>query len=192
MILEQNAKEVLLSLPLYAPALLAVHDPDLTALVLRVDTLKCFARKDLLIQASFNGYEHGGTHLACVAFRVFDNEQDPLLGDAYLNPRQAIERRALENLARQEEVPFVFLSENAAFARAVSLEPGRDSWRVDEARCRIRGGEPGRALGILTPVVTRDPPPMIRTTMSSNTAIAVAAYATVRHGMAGDSGAVSG
>jgi hypothetical protein len=55
----------------------------MTALVLRVDSLKGFDQKGLRMQVSFAGYEHEGNHLACVAFRVFDDPQSPLEGDAY-------------------------------------------------------------------------------------------------------------
>jgi hypothetical protein len=97
-------------LPFYTPTLLALTDPDLTTLAMRVDSSKPFEREDLRWQVSFAGYEYGGTYLACVAFRIFDNPDDPLLGDAYLNPRQAIERKALENLTSQQRLPFIFLS----------------------------------------------------------------------------------
>lgn len=110
MLLENNAKQIFLTLPSYAPILLALTDPDLTTLVIRVDSSKPFESEDLRLQVSFAGYEHGGTYLACVAFRIFDNPDDPLLGDAYLNPRQAIERKALENLTLQPQLPFIFLS----------------------------------------------------------------------------------
>jgi hypothetical protein len=79
-------------------------------LVIRGDRSKPFEQEDLRLQVSFAGYEHGGTYLACVAFRIFDNPDAPLLGDAYLNPRQAIERKALQNLTSQQQLPFIFLS----------------------------------------------------------------------------------
>ena len=110
MLLENNAKQIFLTLPSYTPTLLALTDPDLTTLVIRVDSSKPFEQEDLRLEVSFAGYEHGGTYLACVAFRIFDNPDDPLLGDAYLNPRQAIERKALENLTLQQQLPFIFLS----------------------------------------------------------------------------------
>jgi hypothetical protein len=109
-LLENNAKQIFLSLPSYTPTLLALTDPDLTTLVIRIDTSKPFEQEDLHLQVSFAGYEHGGTYLACVAFRIFDNPDNPLLGDAYLNPRQAIERKALQNLTAQQQLPFIFLS----------------------------------------------------------------------------------
>ena len=93
MLLENNAKQVFLSLPTYTPTLLALTDPGLTSLVIRVDSVKPFDQEDLRMQVSFAGYEHDGTCLACVAFRIFDNPDDPLLGDAYLNPRQTIEAK---------------------------------------------------------------------------------------------------
>jgi hypothetical protein len=108
-LLENNAKQVFLSLPTHTPTLLALTDPDLTSLAIRVDSVKPFDQEDLRLQVSFAGYEHGGTCLACVAFRIFDNPDDPLLGDAYLNPRQAIERKALQNLTLQQQLPFIFL-----------------------------------------------------------------------------------
>jgi hypothetical protein len=109
-LLENNAKQIFRTLPSYTPTLLALTDPDLTTLVIRVDSSKPFEQEDLRMQVSFAGYEHGGTYLACVAFRIFDNPDDPLLGDAYLNPRQAIERKALQNLTLQQQLPFIFLS----------------------------------------------------------------------------------
>jgi hypothetical protein len=109
-LLENNAKQVFLSLPTYTPTLLALTDPGLTSLVIRVDSVKPFDQEDLRMQVSFAGYEHDGTCLACVAFRIFDNPDDPLLGDAYLNPRQTIERQALQNLTSQQQLPFIFLS----------------------------------------------------------------------------------
>ena len=110
MLLENNAKQVFLSLPTYTPTLLALTDPHLTSLVIRVDSSKPFEHEDLRMQVSFAGYEHDGTYLACVAFRIFDNPDDPLLGDDYLNPRQTIERQALQNLTSQHQLPFIFLS----------------------------------------------------------------------------------
>jgi hypothetical protein len=109
-LLENNAKQIFLTLPSYTPTLLALTDPDLTTLIIRVDSVKPFDQEDLRLQVSFAGYEHGGTYLACVAFRIFDNPDDPLLGDAYLNPRQTIERQALQNLTSQQQLPFIFLS----------------------------------------------------------------------------------
>lgn len=110
MLLENNTKQIFLSLPTYTPTLLALIDPGLTTLVIRVDSSKPFDQEDLRMQVSFAGYEHDGTYLACVAFRIFDNPDDPLLGDAYLNPRQTIERQALQNLTSQQQLPFIFLS----------------------------------------------------------------------------------
>jgi len=112
MLLENNPKEFFMSLPPYTPTVLALSDPELTTLVIRIDSPKPFEQEDLRLQLSFTGYEHSGTYLACVAFRIFDNRDDPLLGDAYLNPRQAIERKALENLTVQEQLPFIFLSQD--------------------------------------------------------------------------------
>ncbi len=110
MLLENNAKQIFRTLPSYTPTLLALTGPDLTTLVIRVDSSKPFEQEDLRMQVSFVGYEHDGTYLACVAFPIFDNLDDPLLGDAYLNPRQMIERKALQNLTAQQQLPFIFLS----------------------------------------------------------------------------------
>lgn len=112
MLLENNPKEILQTLPVYTPTLLGLIDPEITAVVIRVESLEPFESEDLRLNASFAGYELDGTYLACVAFRVFDNPDDPLQGDAYLNPRQQIDRKALENLTVQVQLPFVFLSEN--------------------------------------------------------------------------------
>jgi hypothetical protein len=112
MLLENNPQEIFMTLPPYTPTVLALTNPELTTLVIRIDSSKPFEQEDLRVQVSFTGYEHSGTYLACVAFRIFDNPDDPLLGDAYLNPRQAIERKALENLTVQEQLPFIFLSED--------------------------------------------------------------------------------
>lgn len=110
MVLSDSLKKNLLTLPVYTPTLIDAPDERITALLLRVDSLQTFKPKGLRFQVSFVGYEKEGTHLACVAFRVFDNPSDPLEGDAYLNPLQESDRRALEYLAEQERFPFVFLS----------------------------------------------------------------------------------
>jgi hypothetical protein len=110
MILADNLKKLLLAHPAYTPSLIGLPEERTTALLLRVDSPQPFKRKGLKFQVSFAGYEHGGTHLACVAFRVFDNPANPLEGDAYLNPVQEDDRKALEYLTEQERFPFVFLS----------------------------------------------------------------------------------
>jgi hypothetical protein len=130
MLLENNAKEIFLTLPVYTPALLALRDPEIAALIIRVDSLTAFQQTDLRVQTAFTAYEHNGTHLACVAFRIFDNPDDPLIGDAYLNPRQAIERKALENLTAQEQLPLVFLSEDVT-GEVVKFLPWREKNRAD-------------------------------------------------------------
>lgn len=143
MLLENNDKEVFLTLPVYTPTLLAIADPQITALVIRVDSLTAFQQKDLRFQSAFTAYEHNGTHLACVAFRIFDNPDDPLVGDAYLNPRQALERKALENLTVRDELPIVFLSQDAT-REVVKFLPWRERNRVGCARA-------ARCIGWLCP-----------------------------------------
>jgi hypothetical protein len=43
-LLENNAKQIFLTLPSYTPTLLALTDPDLTTLVIRVDRSKPFEK----------------------------------------------------------------------------------------------------------------------------------------------------
>ena len=73
----------------------------MTALVLRVDSLEGLEQKGLRLQVFFAGYEH---------VRVFNDPESLLEGDAYLNLHQAEDRQALEYLATQDRLPFVFLS----------------------------------------------------------------------------------
>jgi hypothetical protein len=125
MILSDNLKKILLQLPTYTPCLIGIPDERLTALLLRVDSPQPFKRrKGLKFQISFAGYEHEGTYLACVAFRVFDRPDEPLEGDVYLNPLQEADRQALEYLAEQERFPFVFLSSDLKHevAKAISWQ----------------------------------------------------------------------
>ena len=112
MLLDENAKKIFSQLPIYTPALMALTEPPLAALVIRVDKLDSFDQRGLSLQVAFAGYEHEGNYLACLAFRVFDNPTKPLEGDAYLNPRQQSDRKALGYLATQQHFPFVFLSAN--------------------------------------------------------------------------------
>ena len=132
MLIPDALKKILLQVPVYTPALIGLPDEKMTALVLRVDSLKSFKPKGLKFQVSFAGYEHEGTHLACAAFRVFDKPNDPLEGDAYLNPLQEADRQALEYLATQMRLPFIFLSADLKHhvAKTVSWqEKSRDAAR---------------------------------------------------------------
>jgi hypothetical protein len=52
-LLENNAKQIFLTLPSYTPTLLALTDPDLTTLAIRVDSVKPFDQEDLRLQVSF-------------------------------------------------------------------------------------------------------------------------------------------
>ncbi|HEY3305236.1 MAG TPA: hypothetical protein VGL70_17065 [Candidatus Binatia bacterium] len=125
MLLTEAQKKIFLHLPVYTPTLLALTDPAMTALVLRVDSLQSFKQKRLRLQVAIAGYEHDGSHLACVAFRVYDNEDNPLEGDANLNPRQESDRKALDLLTRQDRLPFIFLSADLVHSvdKTVSWQP---------------------------------------------------------------------
>ena len=126
MMLHDSIKQILLKLPVYTPTLIGAPDERMAALLLRVDSLQQgFKPKGLKFQVAFAGYEHEGSYLACVAFRVFDNPTDPLEGDAYLNPRQESDRKALEYLTEQERFPFVFLSSDLKreVAKSISWQP---------------------------------------------------------------------
>lgn len=112
MIIDLSLKSKLLAIPLFTPVLIAASGVALTALFLRCDSLDTFRQAGLRMQVAFAGFEHDGNCLACVAFRVFDRPDDPLEGDAYLNPRQAADRDALKNLILQTQIPLVFLSKN--------------------------------------------------------------------------------
>jgi F0F1-type ATP synthase assembly protein I len=108
--LDDNIRKLILAVPPFTPCLIALPAQRMTALVLRVGSLEGLEQKGLRLQVSFAGYEHEGNHLACVVFRVFNDPESPLEGDAYLNLHQAEDRKALEYLATQDRLPFVFLS----------------------------------------------------------------------------------
>lgn len=124
MIIDQSLKAKLLAIPVFTPVLIAASGAALTALFLRCDSLDTFRQAGLRIQVAFAGFEHDGSCLACVAFRVFDRTDDPLEGDAYLNPRQSTDRAALGNLTAQTQIPLVFLSKTLQeqVAKAVSWQ----------------------------------------------------------------------
>jgi len=99
----------LLRAPVYTPSITGLGDK--ADVVIRVDSLSSFRKPKLPIQVGLTLYRSGsGTWLVCVPFRIFDNPQDPLEGDTYLNPRQKEDYVLLEKLASQESFPFVFLS----------------------------------------------------------------------------------
>ena len=52
MLLENNAKQIFRTLPSWTPTLLALTGPDLTTLVIRVDSSKPFEQEDLRMQVS--------------------------------------------------------------------------------------------------------------------------------------------
>lgn len=145
MILSDSVKKGVLSLPTYTPTLLGAPDERITALLLRVDSVQNFKPKRLKFQVSFAGYEHEGTHLACVAFRVFDNPTDPLEGDAYLNPLQESDRQALEYLTEQERLPFVFLSSDLRREIAKTI-----SWQEKSRQTAREVFERSASAGLLT------------------------------------------
>ncbi len=101
----------LLQTPLYTPTLIALEKPTATVLAMRVSDLFSFRRQGLFIVARPIGY-HGkeGTWVGVVAFRIAGTPGPPLEGAAYLNPRQEDDLRLLESLAKQEQLPFLFLS----------------------------------------------------------------------------------
>lgn len=72
----------------------------------------------------------------CVPFRIVDNSENPLEGDAYINPRQAGDYGLLENLAKQTVFPVVLLSPDLRDAVAKGV-----SWRLQ--------GEATKALGAI-------------------------------------------
>ena len=81
---------------------------------------------------------------SCVAFRVFDNLDNPLEGDAYLNPRQEADRQTLEYLTTQERMPFVFLSADLKHNVAKSI-----SWQ-EKSRQAAREIFERSAAGVIT------------------------------------------
>jgi hypothetical protein len=101
----------LLQAPLSTPTLITLENPIETALALRVADLFSFRRQGLPISARPFGY-HGkeGVWVAAVVFRVVRALVAPLEGAVYLNPRQGIDLQLLEHLAKQERLPFCFLS----------------------------------------------------------------------------------
>lgn len=104
-------RSVLLQMPLYTPVLLGLADRNETALTMRVDDLTSFRKPELPITVRFTAFRSGlGTWVVCVSFRVVDNPQDPLEGDAYLNPRQAQDYEMLLRLSLQKTFPIVFLA----------------------------------------------------------------------------------
>lgn len=104
-------RSVLLQMALYTPVLLGLADRNETALTMRVDDLTSFRKPELPITIKFTAYRSRlGTWVVCVAFRVVDNPQDPLEGDAYLNPRQAQDYEMLLSLSRQKIFPIILLA----------------------------------------------------------------------------------
>jgi hypothetical protein len=146
MILADKLKKILLQIPTYTPSLIGLPEERTTALLLRVDSPQPFKRrKGLKFQVSFAGYEHEGTYLACVAFRVFDKPADPLEGNAYLNPLQEDDRKALEYLTEQERFPFVFLSSDLKHEVAKSI-----SWQQKSRNAARKVFERSASAGLLS------------------------------------------
>lgn len=104
-------RSLLLRMPLYTPVLLGLEGRNETGLVMRVDDLTTFRKPELPITIKLVAWRSGqGTWLICIVFRVVDNPQDPLEGDAYLNPRQTSDYEMLLRLSLQKTLPLIFLS----------------------------------------------------------------------------------
>ena len=128
--------KLLIKLPAYTPIptvlIGSASESGSTALFFRTDSLASFNGESMRLQLSFTGYEHASSHVACLAFRVFNGETAPLEGEVYLNPRQRADRLALEYLTRQERFLFVFMSADlkSKIMRAVPWQQkSRDSAR---------------------------------------------------------------
>lgn len=101
-----SVRRVLLDMPLYTPALLETGDN--IAIVLRVEKLAPF-RKPLPFTVRVGTWQDpNGVWVVAVVFRVSDNADSPLEGDAYLNPRQTEDWANIDRLSKQEVFPFIF------------------------------------------------------------------------------------
>ncbi|MBI2997902.1 MAG: hypothetical protein HYY46_05535 [Deltaproteobacteria bacterium] len=110
-VIPEPQRALLLRMPSYTPLLLGLERRNETALTMRVEDLASFRKPELPIQVGFVLYRsEAGMWLVCVPFRIIDKPEDPLEGDAYINPRQASDYALLENLARQNIFPVVLLS----------------------------------------------------------------------------------
>lgn len=126
----------------------------MTALVLRVDSLKTFKSETLKLQVAFTGYQHEDVYLACIPFRVFDRPISSLTGDGYLNPRQEADRKALQYLTTQERLPFVFLSFDLKSQVAKSV-PWQEKSREAAAEILERSASTGLIDRSFDPVFQR-------------------------------------
>jgi hypothetical protein len=107
----QPYRTLLVQTPLDLPVVIRLNNPTETALALRVTDLFSFRRDGLAVTAQPIGY-HGkeGIWVVAIAFRIAGGPMTPLEGVAHLNPRQAEDRFLLQRLAKQERLPFVFVS----------------------------------------------------------------------------------
>jgi hypothetical protein len=136
-------------MPVYTPVLLSLVDREMAALTIRVDDLSSFRKPKVLITVKFVAHRSKqGTWVVCVAFRVADNPQDPLEGDAYLNPRQAGDYECLLEMSRQGIFPLVFMSRDLRDAVGKWL-PWRDAQREEVFRAimTMRKDLTGEKLG---------------------------------------------
>jgi len=102
---------VLLHQPIHTPVLVGGEKPEETALAMRLHNLFSFRRQGIPVVAKPIGYQgREGTWVVAVAFGIAGTPATPMTGAAYLNPRQADDHRLLQHLAKQEQVPFFFLS----------------------------------------------------------------------------------
>jgi hypothetical protein len=104
-------QSVLLHRPIHTPILVSLEKPEETALAVRVHNLFSFRRQGIPVTAKPIGYQgREGTWVVAVAFGIVSTPAAPVTGAAYLNPRQVDDYRLLQHLAKQEQLPFFFLS----------------------------------------------------------------------------------
>jgi hypothetical protein len=100
---------VLLQTPVLTPTLARLENPQQTVLAMRVTDLFSFRRDGIAITIQPVGYQaREGVWVVAVAFRLGGTV--PHEGVVYINPQKADDRGLLQNLAQQEQLPFIFLS----------------------------------------------------------------------------------
>ncbi|MBI3303308.1 MAG: hypothetical protein HYZ72_14680 [Deltaproteobacteria bacterium] len=107
----QTYRAALLQLPVLTPILIGLEKPEETGLAMRVPNLFSFRRAGIPISIRPVGYQgKEGTWVVVIAFGIAA-ERTPLMeGAVYVNPLQEDEHRLLQHLAKQERLPFLFLS----------------------------------------------------------------------------------
>jgi hypothetical protein len=107
----QAYRTALLQRPLSTPTLIGLEKPEETAVAMRVTDLFSFRRQGIPITTRAIGYQgKEGIWVVAVAFCLARNPAAPFAGVAYVNPRQASDLHLLQCLAKQERLPFLFLS----------------------------------------------------------------------------------